>query len=405
MSPAGHAADDALEPAAGGELEQPGPVETGGVHGGRGIDGAGPDPRRPAAPVGARCPVQRRQRAAQRLVVSGGPGCLVDRGGDEEAGVDEHDVGHRRRPAHVAELVQSGGLVEGTRTGLGDEVAPTPPTIQAVPPSGRVDSIGPSARARRPRTSASGRRLSHARHDGPMANAGIAGLVLTPGASAGREQSGLVAIDEAVTRTGVAVERVEFPGQAAGKRRTDPPAVCIQTVRAATDGAGGATLRPDPPHRHRRSFLRRPDVLHGRRRGPGRGRAGPGQLPAPSARVAPNGCARSTFPSLRLPCLFVSGRRDAFATPEELERETAAIPGPVTRVARRRRPLVAQERGRGRRHRRHLGGRALPAGVNRLGAATVSGHRTGVEDGPADLGPPRGLVGRCRAGPRGSAPG
>ena len=62
---------------------------------------------------------------------------------------------------------------------------------------------------------------------------GIAGLVLTPGASAGREQSGLVAIDDAVTRAGVAVERVEFPGQAAGKRRTDPPAVCIETVRTA----------------------------------------------------------------------------------------------------------------------------------------------------------------------------
>ena len=38
------------------------------------------------------------------------------------------------------------------------------------------------------------------------------------------------------------------------------------------------------------------------------------------------------FPDLHLPCLFVSGRKDAFATPEELERETAVIPGPVTRV-------------------------------------------------------------------------
>ena len=38
------------------------------------------------------------------------------------------------------------------------------------------------------------------------------------------------------------------------------------------------------------------------------------------------------FPALHLPCLFVSGRRDAFATPDELERETAGIPGPVTRV-------------------------------------------------------------------------
>ncbi len=36
------------------------------------------------------------------------------------------------------------------------------------------------------------------------------------------------------------------------------------------------------------------------------------------------------FPALHVPCLFVSGRRDAFAAPEELERETAAIPGEVT---------------------------------------------------------------------------
>ncbi len=36
------------------------------------------------------------------------------------------------------------------------------------------------------------------------------------------------------------------------------------------------------------------------------------------------------FPALAVPCLFVSGRRDPFATPEELERETAAIPGDVT---------------------------------------------------------------------------
>ncbi|MGH9281910.1 MAG: alpha/beta family hydrolase, partial [Acidimicrobiales bacterium] len=36
------------------------------------------------------------------------------------------------------------------------------------------------------------------------------------------------------------------------------------------------------------------------------------------------------FPQLRVPCLFVSGTRDAFATPAELEQHTAAIPGPVT---------------------------------------------------------------------------
>ncbi|MDQ1373669.1 MAG: uncharacterized protein QOJ09_1007, partial [Actinomycetota bacterium] len=36
------------------------------------------------------------------------------------------------------------------------------------------------------------------------------------------------------------------------------------------------------------------------------------------------------FPALDVPCLFVSGTRDAFATVEELEAATAAIPGPVT---------------------------------------------------------------------------
>ncbi|MDP9387712.1 MAG: alpha/beta hydrolase, partial [Actinomycetota bacterium] len=38
------------------------------------------------------------------------------------------------------------------------------------------------------------------------------------------------------------------------------------------------------------------------------------------------------FPRLGVPCLFVSGTRDAFATPAELEEATAAIPGPVTHV-------------------------------------------------------------------------
>ncbi len=38
------------------------------------------------------------------------------------------------------------------------------------------------------------------------------------------------------------------------------------------------------------------------------------------------------FPALHVPCLFVSGRRDALGAPDEIERRTAAIPGPVTLV-------------------------------------------------------------------------
>ena len=52
-----------------------------------------------------------------------------------------------------------------------------------------------------------------------MTGAGPAGLILTPGAGARRDQPGLVAIDQAVTKVGMVVERVEFPGRAAGKHR------------------------------------------------------------------------------------------------------------------------------------------------------------------------------------------
>jgi hypothetical protein len=158
---------------------------------------------------------------------------------------------------------------------------------------------------------------------------GPVGLVLTPGASARRDQSGLVAIDDAVTGQGLAVERVEFPGQATGKRRTDPPAVCIEVVRNATA-----------------SLAKRLGVPTGRIAVGGRsfgGRmcslaAAEGLDVAALVLVSyplhppgkPDRLRTEHFPQLDLPCLFVSGRTDAFATPVELEREVGAIPGAVT---------------------------------------------------------------------------
>jgi predicted alpha/beta-hydrolase family hydrolase len=38
------------------------------------------------------------------------------------------------------------------------------------------------------------------------------------------------------------------------------------------------------------------------------------------------------LPRIDVPCLFVSGTRDAFATPAELEQAAAAVAGPVTHV-------------------------------------------------------------------------
>ena len=156
-----------------------------------------------------------------------------------------------------------------------------------------------------------------------------AGLVLTPGASAGRAQSGLVAIDEAVTHAGIVASRVEFPGQAAGKRRTDPPAVCIATVR---DAAGDLAARLSVPATRiavgGRSFGGRMCSMA----------VAEGLEAAALVLVSyplhppgkPERLRTEHFGELRLPCLFVSGHRDAFATQEELEREAAAIPGPVT---------------------------------------------------------------------------
>jgi hypothetical protein len=156
-----------------------------------------------------------------------------------------------------------------------------------------------------------------------------AGLVITPGAGGGREHSGLVTIDDALAAKGISADRVEFPGQVAGRRRADPPAVCIATVRLAANelatrlGVGVGRIAVGG-----RSFGGRMcsmAVAEG---------LGARALVLVSYPLHPPGKPdqlRSThFPDLKVPCLFVSGHRDAFATPDELEREIAAIRGPVT---------------------------------------------------------------------------
>jgi predicted alpha/beta-hydrolase family hydrolase len=141
----------------------------------------------------------------------------------------------------------------------------------------------------------------------------------------------LVAIDECLSEQGIAVERVEFPGQAAGRRRTDPPEVCAETVRDAAE-ALAQRLSVSTGH-----------VAIGGRSFGGRmcSMAAAGGLEVAALVLVsyplhppgqPERLRTSHFPALHMPCLFVSGRRDAFAAPEELERETAAIPGDVTLV-------------------------------------------------------------------------
>ncbi len=156
------------------------------------------------------------------------------------------------------------------------------------------------------------------------------GLLLTPGAGAGRDQPALVAIDRAVSRTGLIVERIDFPYRLAGRRRPDSPRVLMDTVRSAAGALAARTADAGAV------------ILGGRSMG-GRicSMVVGGGLPAAGLVLVsyplhppgrPDKLRTDHFPLLRVPCLFVSGRRDSFASPAELESATASINGPVSHV-------------------------------------------------------------------------
>ncbi|MBW3615342.1 MAG: dienelactone hydrolase family protein [Actinobacteria bacterium] len=154
-------------------------------------------------------------------------------------------------------------------------------------------------------------------------------LLLAPGASANRNQPALVAIDEAVTPLGVAVARIDFPYTVAGRKAPDRPPVLLSTVvEEAGRLARGAGVDPGRL------------VLGGRSMG-GRicSMAVADGLPAAGLVLVsyplhppgrPERLRTEHFPRIAVPCLFLSGTRDAFATPAELESATTAIPAPVT---------------------------------------------------------------------------
>jgi predicted alpha/beta-hydrolase family hydrolase len=182
----------------------------------------------------------------------------------------------------------------------------------------------------------------------------ISSLLLAPGAGADRDQAALVAIDRAVSQLGVLVERIDFPYRLAGRRRPDPPAVLMDTVtRSARSLAGraqavGAAGEPDDGG----ALMTRAEagtepatrsvVLGGRSMG-GRicSMAVAAGLPAAGLVLVsyplhppgrPDKLRSEHFPLLDVPCLFVSGTRDSFASVAELQAATAAIAGPVTHV-------------------------------------------------------------------------
>jgi predicted alpha/beta-hydrolase family hydrolase len=149
-------------------------------------------------------------------------------------------------------------------------------------------------------------------------------LLLTPGASADRNHSALVTIDKEVSELGIQVKRIDFNNR--GTRKAEAFIGIVVDEVAALRAATGLAAKKV--------------ALGGRSMG-GRicSMAVAGGLPAlglvlVSYPLHPPGKADQPriahLPDINVPCLFVSGTRDAFGTPAELEAAAAKIPGDVT---------------------------------------------------------------------------
>jgi len=155
----------------------------------------------------------------------------------------------------------------------------------------------------------------------------VGALLLFPGAGSDSSHPTLVAIEEAVAP--LPVRRADFPYRREGRRAPDRPPKLIACVRE--EAAALAEATGVPPERI---------VLGGRSLGgrmcsmavaEGLPAAGLVLVSYPLHPVGrPEKLRIEHLPDLRVPCLFVSGTRDPFGSPAELEEHTAAIPGPVT---------------------------------------------------------------------------
>lgn len=154
-------------------------------------------------------------------------------------------------------------------------------------------------------------------------------LLLFPGAGSSAANPSLVAIEQALAPLPVA--RRDFPYRREGRRAPDrPPKLLACVVEEAGQLAASAKVAPERI------------VLGGRSMG-GRmcSMAVADGLPAAGLVLIayplhppgkPDNLRIEHLPKLDLPVLFVSGTKDPFGTPDELERHAKAIPGPVTHV-------------------------------------------------------------------------
>ena len=157
----------------------------------------------------------------------------------------------------------------------------------------------------------------------------VGGLFLTPGAGSNRDNPSLVLLERELAP--LPVVRHDFPRRRAGKAGVDRAPVAIADV-VEHSAAFAERIGVDPASL----------VLGGRSFG-GRmcSMAVAEGLPAAGLVLIsyplhppgkPENLRIEHLPKLEVPVLFVSGTRDPFGTPAELEAHAAVIPGPVTHV-------------------------------------------------------------------------
>ncbi|HEY9558471.1 MAG TPA: alpha/beta family hydrolase [Acidimicrobiales bacterium] len=155
----------------------------------------------------------------------------------------------------------------------------------------------------------------------------VGAVLLFPGAGTGADHPSLVALEAALAP--LPVTRADFPYRREGRRAPDrAPKLLAAVVDEAATLAERTGLEPERI------------VLGGRSMG-GRmcSMAVADGLPAAGLVLIayplhppgkPEKLRIEHLPQIEVPCLFISGTKDPFGTPDELEHHTAAIPGPVT---------------------------------------------------------------------------
>lgn len=160
-----------------------------------------------------------------------------------------------------------------------------------------------------------------------MTSAGA--LLLAPGAGADREHHTLRAVEAALPR--FPVERMDFPARKAGRKGVDRAPVAIAAVEEeAAALCASARIRANRLALGGRSFGGRMCSMAVAQGLPAAGLVLLSYPLHPPGK--PDVLRVDHFPSIDVPCLFVSGDRDPFGTPAELETHLRTIPGPVELV-------------------------------------------------------------------------